>query len=275
MALDAEGDLWVADTANNRIQEFSAKDKFLKKTGSEGTGNGEFKQPMGIAVGASANIFVADTGNNRVEEFNEKGKFLATFGYGVSNGEAKLEVCTKSCKAGIAGSGNGQFSQPRGIAVAANGDIWVADYANSRVEEFTESGEYITKIGSYGKGNGEFEQPEGVTIDPVGNIWVSDAALDRIQEFSPSGAFLTTLGVKGAGNGQFYEPWGVAFTSAGQLYVADVKTVACRSSRPLRDRVTKARTTRARATTPRKAKQKSRHAANTPNGQDCRAKPNP
>jgi YD repeat-containing protein len=223
MVEDSKGNVWVADTANNRVQEFNSKSEYVAQFGKEGTAEAQFKEPKGISVAANGNIFVSDTANNRVEEFNEKDEFKAAFGYGVSNGEAKLEVCTSSCRAGIAGSGNGQFNTPRGIAVSATGNVWVADSGNTRIEEFKENGEYVTAVGTNGTGNGQFTQPSGIAIDAAGKLWAADGSSNRIQEFTSSGAYVTTIGVKGTGNGQLEEPWGMAFTSTGNMYAADAK----------------------------------------------------
>ncbi len=90
----------------------------------------------------------------------------------MSNGEAKFQTCVKAseCRAGIAGSGNGQFSEPRGVAASTTGHVWVADPGNSRIQEFSESGEFLAKVGSNGTGNGQFEEPKGIAIDSAGNI---------------------------------------------------------------------------------------------------------
>ena len=73
-----------------------------------------------------------------MEEFTEKGEFVAAFGFGVSDEKAEYEACTSSCKAGIAGSGNGQFSVPRGIAATSSGNIWVVEDGSNRLQEFNE-----------------------------------------------------------------------------------------------------------------------------------------
>jgi YD repeat-containing protein len=223
MAEDSKGNLWVSDTGNNRIEEFNEKNEYASQFGVEGSGAGQLKEPAGIAISAAGAIFIADSANNRVDSFNKKGEFVRAFGYGVINGEEKLEICKGTCEAGRAGSGNGQLHTPRGIAVTASGDVWVVDAANNRIEEFAENGEYITKIGATGKGPGQFEGPTGIAIDETGDIWVSDAVLDRIQEFSPTGSYLTTVGVKGSSNGQFQEPLGMSMTTTDTVYIADAK----------------------------------------------------
>ncbi len=223
MAVGLKGELFVADTGNNRVEEFNAAHEYVRQFGHEGSEAGDVKEPRGIAVGPKGDVFVSDTGNNRVDQFEPKGGFVRAFGYGVSNGEAKLEICTTSCKAGVSGSGNGQLHAPRGIVLAENGDIWVADDANSRIQEFTGTGEFLAKTGAYGTKPGQFEEPTGITISPHGEIWVSDAATDRLQEFTATGTYIASIGTKGSAGGQFEEPGGIEIAAAGTMYVADVK----------------------------------------------------
>jgi sugar lactone lactonase YvrE len=223
MAEDAKGDLWVADSGNDRVEEFNTKHEAGTIFGKEGAGAGQFKEPKGIAIAANGNIFVTDAAQNRVEKFNEKGEFVSAFGFGVSNGENKLETCTTTCEAGLAGSGPGELSSPRGITVSSSGNVWVLDFNNDRINEYTEAGGFQKAVGAKGTGLGQFEEPKGLTIDPAGNLWVSETKLNRIQELSATGTPLTTFGIAGAGPGQFSEPWGMAFTSASSMFIADVK----------------------------------------------------
>ena len=243
MAVDSKGNIWVADTGNNRIEKFNEKREFTAvfgygvsngeakfqictvscKAGLAGSGAGQFKEPKGIAIAANGNVYVSDSANNRIEEFNEKEEFIIAFGFGVSNGEAKFETCTVSCSAGIAGSGSGQFNLPREVAVAPNGNVWVVDFNNSRVEGFNEKDQYLLQAGSKGTGNGQFKEPSGIAIDSAGNVWITDSVNNRVQELAPSGAFLGVFGGQGTGNGQYEEPWGIAVTSTGNIYVVDAK----------------------------------------------------
>jgi streptogramin lyase len=224
IAEDTKGNLWVADTGNDRIEEFNSKDEYAGQFGKEGAAGAQFKEPKGIAIAAGGAIYVTDGANARVQKFNEKGEFSAAYGFGVTNGKAEFEICTSSCKAGIAGSGNGQLNEPRGVAVAAGGAVWVADAGNNRLEEYKENGEYLTKLGTSGTGQLQFKEPKGLAIEPVsGNLWVADAGNNRLQELSAAGAYIATVGTKGTGNGQFEEPWGVAINTSGDMYVADVQ----------------------------------------------------
>ena len=223
IALDAKGNLWIADSSNNRVEEFNEKHEAVLTFGSEGAGAGQFKEPKGIAVAANGNVYVSDAFNNRIQEFNEKGEFLAAFGWGVSNGEAKFEICTSTCQAGIAGANNGQFNAPRGVVVGKGGEVWVADDSNGRVQEFNEKNEYLSKFGTKGSGNGQLKEPKGITLDAKGHVWVADSGNNRVQEFTATGTFMTSFGTLGKGNGQFEEPWGMSITPNGAIYVADIK----------------------------------------------------
>ncbi len=243
MAVDAKGDVWVADTGNDRVDEFNEKREFVQafgwgvsngeeklevctstcQAGIAGSGTGQFKEMKGIAVAPNGNVYVGDTPNNRVEEFTEKGEFIAAFGFGVTNEKAEFEICTKECKAGTAGSGNGQFNGPIGIVVAPDGDVWVTDRSNNRVEEFNEKDGYVSKFGTVGSGSGQLKEPKGIAIDAAGNLWVADTLNNRVQEFTPSGTFLTMLADKGTGNAQLEEPWGITLAAGGAVYVADLK----------------------------------------------------
>ena len=83
------------------------------------------------------------------------------------------------------GSGDGQFSTPIDVAVDSSGNVYVADYGNSRTQKFNSSGTFITKWGSNGSGDGQFYYPWGVTVDSSGNIYVAYTYNHRIQKFSP------------------------------------------------------------------------------------------
>ena len=214
VAVDSKGDVWVADTENNRVEEFSPSGEYLSQFGSEGTGDGQFRGPAGIAIGPNDNLWVADSENNRVEEFSSEGKYITQFG--------------------SSGSGNGQFTEPSGVAVAPNGDIWIADSRKYRIEEFSSKGEYLTEVGP-------LYHPQGVAVDASGNVWVVDTRNNRVEELSASGAFIRVFGwgvkdgqahaetcnteclagIAGSEEGQLDEPTGISVDAYGDLWVVD------------------------------------------------------
>jgi RHS repeat-associated protein len=209
IARDKEGNVWVADTENNRVEEFSSGGTFVRQFGTVGTGNGQLKKPAGITIDGEGNVWVADTGNNRVEKFSGTGTYLFQFG---SEGAGYLE--------------GAYFKSPTSIAYsAARERLVVADSANNVVREFSLTGEFLWKLGSssgsFGSENGKFHTPEGVGVDSSGNIWVADTTNNRVQEFSSEGTYITKMGTEGSGNGNLLKPKGVAVDSEGNVFVAD------------------------------------------------------
>ncbi len=224
VALDSGGNVWTLDTGNDRVEKFSGTGIFSGTYGKEGTGNLQFKEPKGIAVNqTTGNVYVTDTKNNRLEELNSSGAFVETIGWGVSDEKAELEVCKSSCKAGIAGSGNGQLSSPIGVTIDTQGNIWIVDSGNDRIEKLSEAGAYGGQFGSKGSGNGQLTEPAGIAMSE-GSLYVVDHGDDRVEQFSTSGLYLGQFGSKGSSAGKFNEPYGIASNqSTGVLYVCDTE----------------------------------------------------
>ncbi len=194
---------------------------FSTSFGSAGTGAGQFKQPYAIAIAPTGNLWVADTRNERLQLLSPTGTLIQAQGFGVSNGEDKSEYCTSTCQAGIAGSKQGQFYIPEGIAVNQEGEVYVADTGNSRIQDFSASGAFETEWGKTGSEDGEFKVPTGVAIgSPNSPEWVVDSKNNRIEEFGHRGGFSTVFGEKGTKAGQFETPIGVAL-AGGHVYVTD------------------------------------------------------
>jgi streptogramin lyase len=205
MAVDSKGDLWVADEANNRIEEFGPEGKYISTFGKPGSEAGQLKEPKGIVVEQSTgDIWVAEAGNSRVQKFNSEGKSLLIVGK--------------------AGSETGDLKEPTAVALDSKGDIWVADTGNNRIEEFGPEGKYITSFSKTGSEPGQLKEPKGIAIvskEGKEYIWVADTGNNRIQEFSPEGKLLDHFGESGAGAGQFNAPLGIAFDASGHLWVTD------------------------------------------------------
>jgi RHS repeat-associated protein len=209
--------------------------------GAKGTGAGQLEKPTYDAIDAKGNVWVSEYGSNRISEFSPTGTFLETLGWGVSNGEHKLQACTSSCKEGLAGAEKGELSEPTGIAIA-NGLIYVVDSGNDRVEVYNEEkNEAVNQWGEAGTTAGKFKTPLAIAVSPAGNVWVGDSLNRRLQEFTAEGKFIEAVGwgvvknseakyqvcssgceagLKGEGEGQFASTWGMAF-AGGTLYVTD------------------------------------------------------
>jgi DNA-binding beta-propeller fold protein YncE len=163
--VDSSGNVWVLDTFNYRVQEFSPSGAYLGQFGSKGTGNGQLGWASGLAF-AGGNLYVADSA--RVEEFSTAGAYLGQFG--------------------SSGTGNGQFRGLGGIASdPTTGNLYVSDIGNNRVQEFSSSGAFIGFIaafGSGGSGNGQFSGPRGVAVSSSGTLYVADLGNNRIEEWA-------------------------------------------------------------------------------------------
>jgi DNA-binding beta-propeller fold protein YncE len=123
---------------------------------------------------------------------------------------------------GSDGSGPGQFKSPQGVAVDSSNDVYVADYADSRIEKFDRNGNYLIQWGSYGTNNGQFNSPAGVAVDSSNNIYVADFGNRRVEKFDSSGTYLTQWGSEGTNQGQFGAPEGIAVDSSNDVYVVDL-----------------------------------------------------
>jgi prepilin-type N-terminal cleavage/methylation domain-containing protein len=197
--------LYVTDAHGNRVEIFDMSGTYIGQIGcatgacSSGSGNGQFSGLQGaVAFDASGNIWVADNGNNRVEKFSSNGVYQSQF-----------PCASGACAASAA---NGQFNWPDNIAIDSSGNLWVTDYSNNRIEKFSSSGSYITKINVSG-GCGAND----VVLDKSGNIWVSPDCNAGIQEFSSSGTLMQTI------NDWPYpqDPSQMVFDASGNLWASD------------------------------------------------------
>ena len=200
IALDSNGNVYVADSENDRIQKFDADGTFLLQWGSTGTGDGQFSLPTGVAVDDTGSVYVADGFNDRIQKFDTTGTFLA--------------------KWGSSGSGNGQFSLLGGVTTDSAGDVYVSDIGNARVQKFDSAGTFLTQWGSSGTGPGQFTEPAGLAVDAAGKVYVADAGQQvpippggvsgggRVMKFTSDGTYLQQIGVPAsdvvsAGPGEF------------------------------------------------------------------------
>jgi len=199
---DKDGNIYVVDTDNNRIQKFDGEGKFIFKWGTSGTGKEQFNNPYGIAIDKEGYIYVTDQDNYRIQKFSPQGEYLLEWG---SKGE-----------------GDGQFDKPRGIAVDEYENVFVVDSGkNNRIQRFDTEGKFLGKWGSKGTGESQFDSPLGIAVDPYGYLYVADNYNNRIQKFDGKGKFICKWGIEGNKEGEFFNPGGIVIDSAGRVYVAD------------------------------------------------------
>ena len=244
ISVDDEGNVYVTDSGNARVQKFTSDGQFMGTWGVSGTDNGEFKKPTGIATYEN-NVYVVDTEQARIQVFDSTGKFLQSWGE--------------------FGSDHGELKKPTGIAISNDGVVYVADTENHRIQQFTTDGEFLSSFGIFGLGDGKLRtpvdvalgenyiyvsdpgnykiekynyegisvasfdyrfggfsiQPNGLTVDPDGNIYLADSSKHRIVKIDPEGNTLKIFGSVGNDKGKFVQPKDVVLDDGGFLFVTE------------------------------------------------------
>ncbi len=205
LAVDGEGNTYVADSYNHRVQVFDASGRFVRQWGTQGNAAGQFQEPWGIAVDPEGTVFVADSWNHRIQKFDAQGRWLAGWG-------------TFGDTGGTLGATN-VFYGPRDIAIDPQGDVWVSDTGNKRILKFTADGDFLGQWGGDGASNGQFREPVGLAVDGEGNVYVADTWNQRVQKFDPSFNFIAAWPVLGwEGESVTNKPY-LAVDSARRVYV--------------------------------------------------------
>jgi sugar lactone lactonase YvrE len=236
IAVDADGNIYVADTFTQRIRKITPTGTVTTLAGggtytfggapggfADGPGaDARFFLPKALAIDASGNIFVADDINNRIRKVTPAG-IVTTFA-GTTKGFAD-------------GTGtSAQFDRPSGIAIDESGNLYVADEFNTRIRKITPAGAVTTLAGStsgFADGNGtaaRFKRPKGIAVDNDGNVYVADAEDNRIRKITPTGTVSTIAGDKNGFAGykdgpgdqaMFRAPSSIAIDASGNIFVGD------------------------------------------------------
>jgi tripartite motif-containing protein 71 len=208
VAVDTQGDVFVADQLGYVVQKFTAEGALEAEWGSFGGGHGQFGPIGALATDAAGDVYVVDSSHNRIEKFDPGGGFITAWGHrGGELGEFNF--------------GSSQdYTRPPGGGIAVAGPyVYVADSGNNRIERFDLEGGEPMQWGSYGSGPGQFAYPRGVAANEA-EVIVSDDN-HRVQRFDAAGDYQASAGSYGTGPGQFGFPYGVALDAAGDVYVAD------------------------------------------------------
>nr|WP_148275326.1 InlB B-repeat-containing protein [Desulfosporosinus meridiei] len=201
IAVDGDGNVYVADSGNNRVQKFSSAGDFIMML--ESSGNAEYPMsPRGVAADSDGNIYVTYETDNRVEKFD-------------SSGQVDSDWWNQA-------AGDYQFSQPTDIAVDKDGNVYVADTDMGRIVQFTSAGDLLLMFGEEDEdGEDQLIEPIGVAVDSSGNVYAVDAHTKQILKFNASGNLLLNWGGEGRDDDQFDDPCSIAVDSGDQIYVAD------------------------------------------------------
>lgn len=236
---DSQGNIYVADSDNNRIQKLEIAtgvwSYWGKSDGKEGSALGEFNYPADVAVDSQGNIYVADKLNHRIQKLDVVTGVWSKWG---------KEYQGPNVLDNASGINPGEFHNPSGVTVDRQGNVYVADTTNQRIQKFdlltgqwTVWGKVNAKnLPLTGSNLGEFNQPAGIAVDHEGNIYVADTENHRIQKVkiiknsSENGAgsdtyewseWKKTSGGSSDELGEFSEPFNLEVDDQGNVYVAD------------------------------------------------------
>jgi DNA-binding beta-propeller fold protein YncE len=203
VALDDDDRLFVADAHLRHVLVFNPKHEQEAVFGTE-----VLVRPGGVAIDRENRfVYVADSGNDVVDVFDaDNYKLLRQIGK-----PSKKHDQTDP----------GTFSLPEGVAVDSDGNVFVTDTFNDRVESFDADGEFISTFGKNGDGPADFERPKGIAVDCDGHIWVVDAAQNVVKVFNQQGRLLIYFGGPGYYPGQFMGPWGISIGPSNQVVVSE------------------------------------------------------
>ena len=217
LASDSQGNVYVADEFNHRVQKLDPNGRMLWKVGAigkdgrprTGTAPGQFGMFRGVCIDDEDSLYAADSQNSRIQKFDSKGRFAFLFG---SHGNRP-----------------GQMDNPDGVAVDSDGHIYVADThttlgGNHRVLKFDDQGRFLFAFGEHGTGPGQFagkipvgasEGPQGIDVGQrSGHVYVADTYNSRIQIFDREGRFLRIIG-----DGIVHVPRQLCLDSRENVYV--------------------------------------------------------
>ncbi len=220
VATGRDGSVYVVDMGNARVQQFARDGAFVRQFGAPGRGDGQFQRerqlgPTGIATDRDGFVYVADTWNHRIQKFTPEGAFVAKWG-------AYNNLVTPA--PGAAAGDRQGFYGPRGVAVAPNGEVYVTDTGNARVQVFTGEGQFLREFGQKGAGPGGLNEPVGIALSADGSrVFVADSANARIAVFDPQGQPVAQYAVPSWQGRTYFEPY-LALDAEGNLYTTSSAT---------------------------------------------------
>lgn len=246
------GKIFLSDSTESFVKVFDVPQGKYYKIGDQ-DGNGQLAKPLGLDVDDAGNLYVADATAKAVVVFDKDGKFVRKIAgpklfdrlssvtvdpagerlyvvdiggvasehhrvrvFNARNGEHLYDI-------GKRGSGPGEFNLPRDVAIGKNGQLYVVDGGNFRVQVFDRNGKYLQSFGAIGRQLGNFARPKEVATDREGNVYVVDAAFGNFQIFTPEGELLMFVGDRSEreGPGKYMLPSGIAVDEDGRVYFVD------------------------------------------------------
>ncbi|HKM49370.1 MAG TPA: SMP-30/gluconolactonase/LRE family protein, partial [Terriglobales bacterium] len=243
--------LYVSDRAQGAVFVFDfGKKQFLKVGAEKEKGEAGLDWPMGVALDGEQNIYVVEQGKKAITVFDPSGKQLRSFtdpslerptGIAIDRERKRVYVADSAHTlskqqtvkifsldgkligkiGGQKGDGPGYFNVPTYVWVDNDGDVYVTDTMNCRVQAFSPDGKYIRSYGERGDAYGQFSRPKGVALDSFHNVYVVDSAWSNVQIFNPQGQVLLFFGGRGPLPGMLKNATAVAIDKNNRIYVGD------------------------------------------------------
>ena len=250
VALDAAGNLYIAELFGYRVQKLGPRDSTIALIGGPGNGPGQLIQPADVVIDQRQRLWVTDRGNHRLQWFTLDGGFLGAFGdtarveffnpngLGLDPNAPYLYVADTShhrirkfdisgdmpvpvANFGQRGSGPGDLDQPLDVAISRNGEIHISEWGNNRLQILSPEGIFRMSFGRTGNQPGQFSAPAGVSVDSLDNIYVSDTFNGRVQKFRRNGTFIVLWGPSTDKLYRLRNPLRMALTPDGLAVVCD------------------------------------------------------
>jgi sugar lactone lactonase YvrE len=236
VAVDPLGNIYIADYNNSRIRLVNTAGNISTFAGNGSSGSGgdggpatsaSFAYSNAVAIDASGNVYITDAGNNRVRKINSSG-IISTFAGNGTNGFGGDGGAATSA----------QLNNPIGLAVDANGNVYIADAYNHKIRKVNTSGVISTYVGTTAGFSGDggpstgaqIDQPTGIAIDKLGNLYIADNSNNRIRKVNSLGIISTIAGTGSYGfsgdggnatNANLANPNSVAADTSGNIYFSD------------------------------------------------------
>ena len=248
MAADSKGRLYVADQKVGAIFIFNTETKEVEMI--KNRVHAHFVRIIGLAMDDNDRLFVSDPGLRHVLVFNKEHKaeesisegMVEPGGLAIDRQNRLLYVSDVELdqvlvydadtfkllrKIGTTGHKHelttpGDFAKPSGLAVDQEGNLYVADTLNDRIEVFDADGQFISTYGKNGDGPGYFGRPKGIAIDSDGHIWVADGMQDRVQVFNREWQLLISFGGHGLLPGQFQGLVSIAADQNNRIFTSEI-----------------------------------------------------